>query len=433
MRGARRHGAVVTPAECRRCVIARRYVNPNRPAPSVASLGGRVVDDFREWVEYTYPGSRPEDVIANYTRLTRPAGPAPGAKLDGYEWARSWSSFLKVIGDEDDAAGARPVIRRVMEETRPRDALGERVPAAGGFLVPERLRRQVFAYMTAAVVRPRATVVQMDSLRVPVPVLDNPTSAGSAQALGGLTFAMAEEGAGITPTAPSFSRLALEAHKAAAYLQGVPNELIDDSPALGDFIARIIAIGYQWMEDDLFVYTGTGTGEPQALVNAPGGLTVSRSGGAGKVTHLDIVTMLKGLHPASKTTATWLLGEDAFDQLLELYEIVGTPPAGSNTTPPQALKFNSQSGCWELLGLPAEVVDHQPPVGTQGDVMLCDLSLFLIGDRQELTIERSQRGTGFPGSMSNFRIKARIDGRYWPQSTFTLANNKVVAPLVVLQ
>ena len=113
---------------------------------------------------------------------------APGARLDGFPWARSWGSFLNAIGQRDDATGAQAQIRRVMED-RPRDAMSERVPAGGGFLVPERLRQQVLAYMAGAAVRPRATVVPMDSLRVPIPVLDNTNQASGAQALGGLTFA----------------------------------------------------------------------------------------------------------------------------------------------------------------------------------------------------------------------------------------------------
>jgi HK97 family phage major capsid protein len=395
-------------------------VNPNRSDPWADLTASAMMASARR------PARRQAPVPAP----AGDGGEALGAKLDGYPWARSWGSFLNAIGGRDDATGAQAVIRRVMEEGRPRDAFSERVPADGGLLVPERLRQQVLAYMTAAVVRPEATIITMDSLRVPIPVLDNPSQSGSAQALGGLTFAITEAAAPITPTTADFARLALEAHKAAAYLQSVPNELCDDSPAFGDFLARVAGAGYAWFEDDLFIGTGTGIGEPQALLNAPGALAVTRTTG-GKVVHLDIVTMLKGLHPASKAKATWLLSTDAFDQLLELYEIDGTAPAGQDIPPPGTLKFNSQSDRWELLGLGAAVTDHQPAVGTAGDVMLADLSLYLIGDRQELTVERSG-GSGFVSDTSNFRIRSRIDGRFWPQQTYTTTAGQPVAPLVVL-
>jgi HK97 family phage major capsid protein len=414
--------------------VARKYINPSRqtPARSVASLGGRAVDEFRSWVDYTYPGSRPEDVIANYTRQTAPQD-VPGAKLDGYPWAASWGSFLAAVRDKSDPRGARSVIRQVMESSRPVDALGERVPGEGGFLVPWRLSEQVFAYMTRAAVWPRATIVPMDSLWQAVPVLDNPSQSGGGQALGGLTFSLIEEASPYPASTPSFGRLQLEARKVGALLKGTPNELLADSPALGDFLARVVAMGLEWWLDDYFISTGTGAGQPQALLNAPAGYVVARTGGAGKVVHLDIVTMLKALHPASKASATWLLSEDAFDQLLELYEIIGTAPAGQMIPPPQTLVFDTQIGMWRLLGVPAVVTDHQPAAGTTGDVMLCDLSQYLIGMRSGLVVEVAPLGAGFPNDTSDIRIRWRGDGRFWPQSSYTLANGKVTSPLVILQ
>ena len=319
-----------------------------------------------------------------------------------------------------------------MTDSRPRNAMSERVGSEGGFLVPERLRSQVLSYMTAAIVRPRSIYVPMDSERVPVPLLDNPSQASSAQALGGMTFSYVQEGAAFPATTPNFGRVVLEAWKVGGYLQSVPNELMTDSPAFGDFLARIIAKGLSWFEDDQMLYQGTGVGQPQALVNAPGGLAVTRNTSS-KVQHADIVTMLKGLHPASKETATWLLSESAFDQLLELYEVIGTPPSGQDIAPPQTLKFNSQTGEWELLGLPCAVNDHQPAVGSVGDVMLCDFgSAYLVGDRGEMTVEVASLGAGFINDTSGIRVRHRVDGRLWPQSVITLTTGQQASALVVL-
>jgi HK97 family phage major capsid protein len=142
--------------------------------------------------------------------------------------------------------------------------------------------------------------------------------------------------------------------------------------------------------------------------------------------------MAKALHPASKKKGLWLASEDAFDALLELYEIVGTAPSGQMIPPPQTLKFNSQSGTWELLGVPLEVTDHQPDAGTRGDLVLLDPSLYAIGNREMMTIDVSSKGAGFINNTSAYRIRTRIDGRFLPQSTYTLANGKTVSPLVVL-
>jgi HK97 family phage major capsid protein len=414
--------------------VTRRH--PDQPrGRAETSLERKVADRFS-----IAPGEvTPADVRA-YAELTAPKAPKAGrdgprplaALLDGYEWARSWGSFLAAVRDGKDSQGARAAIGQV-QAARPWNAMGERVPSSGGFLIPESLRQQVLAYMTRAVVRPRAMLLPMTTYRLGLPVLDNPSQANGAQALGGMSFAITEEGAGITPTAPSFGRVALEARKMAGYLQNVPNELLSDSPAFtDDFLPRIIAMGLEWEEDDLFIGSGTGVGEPQALVNAPAAVTVGR-GTANEVLHADIVAMAKALHPASKAWGTWLLSEDAFDYLLDLYE---NPSGGSNAgivAPPGTLKFNSMTGTWELLGVRAAVTDHQPALGTPGDVMLCDLGLYAIGELGEMTVEISSKGDGFMTDTSNVRIRHRVDGRFWPQQSVTLQNGKIVSALVVLQ
>lgn len=356
---------------------------------------------------------------------------APGAALDGQPWARSWATFLRAVLDPADST-ARTYIA---------NAMSERVPSQGGFLVPESLRSQVLSYMTRAVVRPEAMVLPMGSLRLPIPTLDNPSQASGAQVLGGLSFSVVEEGTQIPPSNPAVGRTILEARKLAAYLQDTPNELVNDaSGAFGDFLARVIAQGYAWYEDDLFIGNGTGVGQPQGLINAPCAVPISRTT-ANQVLFLDVVAMFKALHPAAKqagltsgvTNVTWLLSASAMDQLLELnYQVT----VGAVTTPiPPSGWFTMGDGDKigpSMLGLPAAVTDHQPALGSVGDVILADLSNYLIGDRLEMTVERSARGSGFVKDTSNFRVRSRVDGRYWIQSPTVTEAGQTVSPVVVL-
>jgi HK97 family phage major capsid protein len=359
---------------------------------------------------------------------------APGAALDGQPWARSWGAYMRAITDPVDSS-ARQVIGSVMKD-RPRNAFGERIPAEGGFLVPEFLRSQVLSYMTAAIIRPQAMVMAMSSYRLSIPTLDNPSQASSTQALGGLTFAFTAEGAPITTSTPTFGRTVLNARKAAALITA-PNELVDDGAgAFGDFLTRVIAEGYAWFEDDTFV-NGTGVGEPQGLINAPCAVGIDRTN-ASVVTFLDIVAMYKALHPHSKQKvtmpgvngATWLLSASAMDQILELY----FNPTGTEVVPPSGW-FSAGDGYEvgaSILGVPVVVTDHQPALGTTGDVILADLAQYLIGDRLEMYVERSQAGPTFIADTSDFRVKARVDGRYWIQSSTTTETGQSVSPVVVL-
>ena len=355
---------------------------------------------------------------------------APGARLDNEPWAATWASFLRAVHDPQDAS-ARTFIANA--------ALSERIPSEGGFLVPEVLRAQVMAYMTPAIIRPRATVLPMSSLRLPVPILDNPSQASSAQALGGLTFAFTEEGAAIASSTPSFARVVLEARKLAA-LMAVPNELADDAAgAWGDFLARVIAMGLSWIEDDYFIGTnGTGAGVPQGVINAPCAVGIDRAT-ASEVLFADVVAMFKALHPASKqagltsgvTTTAWLMSASVMDWLLELYYNAGAGPTPISPSGWFTMGDGDKIGP-SMLGLPAIVTDHQPAVGTTGDLVLADLRHYLIGDRLTMTVERSQESSGFITDVSNFRVRSRVDGRYWIQSASTTEAGQQVSPVVVL-
>jgi HK97 family phage major capsid protein len=364
---------------------------------------------------------------------------APGAVLDGMPWARSWGTYMRAVTDPGDDT-ARQQIANAM--TRPRNAgFSESVPAQGGFLVPETLRSEVMAYMTEAIVRPQAMVLASSSLRYGLPSIDNSSQASGRQALGGLTFGWTETGAPIAASSPQVQREVMEARKLAALLSEVPNELVDDAAgALGDLLARVIGRGLAWTEDDAFICSGTGAGEPEALAAAGCALTVQRQT-SDEVVLADVVGMLKGLHPAAKQAGLtagvpgvgWLISSAVLDQILEMYLTVGTAPASAAVTLSDWLQLGDGTHTSpSLLGIPAAITDHQPAVGTTGDMILADLRNYVIADRMEMLVETSPRGAGFGSATTSFRTKARLDGRYWIRSQTTTSSGQQVSPVVVL-
>jgi HK97 family phage major capsid protein len=350
----------------------------------------------------------------------------PGAVLDKYEWAQSWSRFLAALHDPHDRLGVRPVIRDAAQ------GMTERIPSEGGFLVPWVLTEQILNYTAGAIIRPRASVVPMSTLQQAIPTLSAFNESDGGQALGGMTFSVVEEGATIPATAPAFDRLQLEARKYAGYLQNVPSELLSDaSGAMGDLLGRIIAEGYAWWEDELFL-TGTGVGQPQGLIYAPGALAVDRAN-EGAVGLADVAAMMEALHPAAERgSACWLVNSQVFDYFLTLSLGVGETPSAAYVPASEWLRYDEVNKCWRLIGLPCFPHDHNPALGDTGDCILADLGQYLIGSLLALTVELSAAGAGFGSDTVNIRVRARIDGRFWPQSTFTTAAGATVSPLVVL-
>jgi HK97 family phage major capsid protein len=348
-----------------------------------------------------------------------PDGAPPGAALDEYPFARSWAAYLKAIRTDGPD---RATIANAWTERRGSD---------GGFLVPWTLTEKVFAYLTEAVIWPRASVLTMGEYRVGLPTLDNPSQANGTQGLGGIQFDLTPDGGTITTSNPKFGAQFLEAQKLAALISPVPNELAEDAAgAFDDLFSRVVGMGLSWELDDLF-FNGSGVGEPQGILNASAALEVTRVNTGDAPVHADVIALLKKLHPASKKSATWLASEDVFDSLVDEYLAVGTPTTQA-VAPPMALVFDAARGCWTLFGVDIEISDHQAPAGTAGDLCLADLGLYQIGSREMMTVDVSSQGSTFVTDASAYRIRTRVDGRFLPQSTYTLANGKVVSPLVVL-
>lgn len=355
---------------------------------------------------------------------------APGARLDDQPWARSWPSYLAAVFGEDPSA--RQFIA---------NAWAERIPSEGGFLVPEQLRAGVMAYVTPPVVRPKAMVLPMGSLRLGVPLLDNPSQAGGGQALGGLTFSFVEDGAPIPSSTPRLGRVKLEAQKLAA-LVSVPNELSSDAAgAVGDLFSRVVGLGYGWAEDDYFI-GGDGDGQPQGILSASCAVTVDRAA-AGTVGAADVGNMLSALHPASLsagltpgvTDVVWLVSQSLLAQWVQMYLVPGggTATSGAPAALPDWLSLgDGHDVAPSILGLPAAVTDHQPAAGDPGDLALVDLRHYLIGERAELTVDRAPNGSGFIADVTDYRFRARVDGRYWVPGSTTTKAGASVSPVVIL-
>ena len=383
--------------------MARRYVNPNRVQLS----------------EVPRPGSW----AASLNDST-----APGATLSGTSWAASWSRFLRSLSDETVQSFLRNA------------AMSERIPSEGGFLVPENLRAELITLaIEQAIVRPRARVFPMTSLRLGVPVLDNMGQAGTAGALGGLTFGMVPEGTAIPASGGTFMRAVLEARKFAALLQGVPNELIEDAgPAFEAFIGPAIAAGWAFYEDDLFINGNPGQGQPEGLLNASCAIAVTRTT-ASEVQLADVAALRKRIHPAAiqRRTAVWLASSEVVGQLAELSATAaGTDGASATTVPVGPTSGMGLSvapdGGWRLAGLDLIETGHLPALGTAGDLVAADFSAFAIGDRRAMTVERSQRGAGFTTDTSDFKITGRLDGRWLLRAPVTPENGETVSAVVIL-
>lgn len=345
---------------------------------------------------------------------------APGSVLDGK--FNTAVDYLKAIWHLNTGPEAAAKVAEI------RNAASSVSPADGGFLVPETLRSQLLEIsLEKAVVRPQATVVPMDSARVPFPTIDVTSNASSV--FGGMVAYWGEESAALTDANPKFGRVELDAKKLTG-LSVVPNELLQDSiVSFSALIERLWPMTLAFEEDSKFM-TGSGVGEPLGFLGAgnPAAVAVSAEAGqpATTLVYENVVNMYARMMPSSLNNAVWVISPDVIPQLFTMALSVGT---GGNSV---FIVNAAGPGPATLFGRPIIVSEKANTLGSRGDIAFVDFSYYLVGDRQSMTAS-SSTDWKFGNDQTAFRIIQRVDGRPWIKSAITPKNGgNSLSPFVEL-
>lgn len=356
---------------------------------------------------------------------------APGAKLDeffegnvtkrmGDYFRAGWKKY-----DRFEDSGKLATMREKMLKVQ--NSYGSTVPSDGGFLIPEVLRSQILMLaLENSIVRPRATVIPMDSLKVPIPAVDETSRVSSIY--GGIIAYWTEEGAPLKDSSAKFGQVTLDAKKLTAYA-AIPNELFADAPAFGGFFNNTFPAAIGWFEDIAFL-TGDGTDKPLGVLNGAGLVSVTR-GTSSLIQYTDIVNMYSRLLPQSLDNSVWVCSHDAFPQLAELSF---TPSGGTTPVPVMLWQMNAVgTPVPTLMGRPLIRSEKVGPLGSAGDIGLFDFGQYLVGDRQSMSADSSSDYL-FGNDKTAFRIIERVDGRPWIQTPLTPHNgsSSTLSPYVVL-
>src|SRR5215469_816054 len=350
-----------------------------------------------------------------------------------YNRAAPGAVLQETVKEEDRFGSVGEYLRAIREEARPttavdRNELMQKLanvrtfqnsfssedPGSGGFLIPEILRSQLLELaLESAIIRPRATVIPMNTLRVPIPTVDDTNHVSSV--FGGVTFYWAEEAAALTESQATFGRVVLDAKKLTGFFK-VPNELLADAPAFSAWFDNRIPVGLAYFEDVAFL-TETGTGTPEGIVSAPANVLINRTANL----YADLANMYQAMLPQSQPNAIWVMSFDLFSTLAQMQLstanaspgiwVGGYAQADAHNAPPA-----------QIFGRPVYFTEKTPKSGTTGDVLFIDPSYYLIGDRQAMAVASSDQ-FAFQNDQTAYRIIERVDGRPWLQTALTPHNN----------
>jgi HK97 family phage major capsid protein len=358
---------------------------------------------------------------------------APGARKGADEVFESsaeffqaiWPRMNSVLKNRKDLGVKLDRFNDIQTEIR--NSFGSEVPADGGYLIPETLRTDILQLaLETSIVRRLATVIPMETLRVPIPMIDDTSHVSSV--FGGIVFYWTEEGAALTESQASFGRVVLDAKKLTGFAS-VPNELLADATAFSAFFDMNFPRALAWYEDLAFM-TATGVGEPLGFLNAPAVVSVASGGVRTASTALTLANFAKmyaSMLPSSLGSAVWICSIDVFPALAAITQSAPGVWMGGWTA-----NNMSQTPPVSIFGRPVYFTEKVPKLGTLGDINFVDLAYYLIGDRQVMQAMSSEHYQ-FQNDKTAFRIIERLDGRPWLQSSITPHNNSAaLSPFVNL-
>jgi HK97 family phage major capsid protein len=360
-------------------------------------------------------------MLSGHKQATAYNAKAIGARLDGhFENAADFFRHAWHLNTDPQASA---------KMTDLRNSYSSVTPADGGFLVPETLRSQLLQIaLEQSVVRPRATVVPMETARVPFPMIDSTTNVGSV--FGGMIGFWGEEGAALIESNPKFARAVLEAKKLTGFAL-VPNELLLDS--LISFAALIESLWPQALAffEDLAFMSGTGVGEPLGFLGAgnSAGVAVAKESGqaADTIVVENVIKMYSRMLPSSLAKGIWVCSPEAIPELYTMALSVGTgggPVMLTNVAGPAPMT---------IFGRPLVVSEKAGRLGDRSDLSFVDLSYYLIGDRQQMSADSSTEYK-FGNDQTAYRIIQRVDGRPWLKSAITPQNGgPTLSPFVEIE
>lgn len=289
----------------------------------------------------------------------------------------------------------------------------------GGFKVPEQFRDEMLRLNAeSSIVRSRANVIPAgdppDS-KISMPVFDQ----GANGVYGGVEVEWIAEGAEKPKTDAKLKEVSLEPQEVAAHVV-VTDKLLRNWSSASSFLQNLLRQSMVAAEDLAFL-KGDGVGKPLGFIGSAGGLAVNR-GTANKIAYADVVKMMAKLLPESD--AFFIAHQTTIPELMALQD-----PSGRYI-------FNGGDATKgipaTLLGLPIRFTGKTYALGTKGDLVLVDLSYYLIKDGSGPFIAASEH-VYFRNNKTVIKCFWNVDGQPWVTTPLTLEDKATqVSPYINL-
>jgi HK97 family phage major capsid protein len=344
-------------------------------------------------------------------RPSVPAQAKPNARTFGFKHMGEFASAVKAaVGGDAGATG------------RLQAAMNEGTGSEGGFLVPPQYATSIWEkVMGDDSLLPRCDVQTIAGNSLVVPK-DEVTPWGSS----GLQVYWEGEASQATASTPSLEATQIRLNKLMGVVR-VSDEVLDDASGLDVYLRsrapRVIA-----QRVNTAIVTGTGAGRPLGLLNSDSRVTVAKetSQPADTVMHRNIIKMWSRLYAPCRANAVWLINQDVEPQLHQMsFRDVGAYPSTATVAPsPAYMPMGGVSGSpfATLLGRPVIPVQACKTLGDEGDIILTDLSQYLVAVKAGGVQTDVSMHLYFDYGQQAYRFTFRMAGQPWWNTTISPEN-----------
>lgn len=254
------------------------------------------------------------------------------------------------------------------------------------------------------------------------------TSRATGSRWGGVQVYWREEAGTVTAKQPEFRRMKLQLNSLMGLCYAT-DEVLADATALGAVIQQAFSEEFGFVLDDAII-RGSGNGQPMGILNSNAYISVAKEAGqvADTVVWENVLKMWSRLWSRSRNNAAWFIHQDVLPQLATMAMAVGVGgvPVYLPATGAAGQPYST------LFGRPVIEIEQADTVGDLGDIMLLDLSQYLMIDKGGLEAAQSIHVRFIYGE-NTFRFILRTDGQPIWNSPLTLYNSSTtVAPFVLL-
>lgn len=309
--------------------------------------------------------------------------------------------------------------------TRAASGSNETNPSDGGFLVQQDFVKTLLkrTYETGILAsRVRKIPITSSANGLKINSIDEESRANGSR-WGGVQTYWENEADQLVGSKPKFKQMTLSLKKLTGLCYAT-DELLQDAGALESVIKEAFAEEFGFKIDDA-ILNGNGAGQPLGILNSPSLVTVAKeTGQTAKITVENLIKMWNRMWSRSRATAVWYINQE-LEPLLYTLTIGDKPvyiPAGGLSEKPYAT----------LFGRPVVPLEQCSAAGEVGDIILADLSQYLLIDKGGIN-QSSSIHVRFLYDEQVFRFIYRVDGQpIWNKPLTPYKGSSTVSPFVAL-